>query len=93
MKNEAISLPLLCFGERCFTFKYREPSPKMLSVVYSRFAFVYPEFFDNKTLQLNVISPFFDQKQIYSWRQDPHSFFADPDPAVSLNANPDPAAF
>ena len=24
---------------------------------------------------------------------DPHSFFADPDPAVFLNADPDPAAF
>ena len=24
---------------------------------------------------------------------DPHSFFADPDPAVLLNADPDPAAF
>ena len=24
---------------------------------------------------------------------DPHSFFADPDPAVLLNAVPDPAAF
>ena len=24
---------------------------------------------------------------------DPDSFFADPDPAVLLNANPDPAAF
>ena len=23
---------------------------------------------------------------------DPHSFFADPDPAVFLNADPDPAA-
>ena len=23
---------------------------------------------------------------------DPHSFFADPDPAVILNADPDPAA-
>ena len=23
---------------------------------------------------------------------DPHSFFADPDPAVLLNADPDPAA-
>ena len=24
---------------------------------------------------------------------DPHSFFADPDPAFFLNADPDPAAF
>ena len=24
---------------------------------------------------------------------DPHSFFADPDPAVLINADPDPAAF
>ena len=24
---------------------------------------------------------------------DPHTFFADPDPAVLLNADPDPAAF
>ena len=24
---------------------------------------------------------------------DPHSFFADPNPAVLLNADPDPAAF
>ena len=24
---------------------------------------------------------------------DPHSFFADPDPAVFLKADPDPAAF
>ena len=24
---------------------------------------------------------------------DPHSFFADPDPALFLNADPDPAAF
>ena len=24
---------------------------------------------------------------------DPHSFFADPDPAVLLNADPDPAVF
>ena len=24
---------------------------------------------------------------------DPHSFFADPDPAVFINADPDPAVF
>ena len=36
----------------------------------------------------------FDLKSI-SWARvvDPHSFFADPDPAVFLNVDPDPAAF
>ena len=29
----------------------------------------------------------------FSRAVDPHSFFADPDPAVCLNAQPDPAAF
>ena len=29
---------------------------------------------------------------MFTWAVDPHSFFADPDPAVFLNADPDPAA-
>ena len=29
----------------------------------------------------------------YNRALDPHSFFAVPDPAVSFNADPDPAAF
>ena len=34
-----------------------------------------------------ILTPFSSTRAV-----DPHSFFADPDPAVLLNADPDPAA-